>query len=69
MEGKKDRLDSVLELISFIKPENKKGDNPEFFKYGFGVAEDNLDGTFWVLTFYNKIPFFIYSTPPMSQSE
>jgi len=69
MQGRKDRLDTVLELLSFMKPANKKGANPEIFKYGFGVAEDNADGTFWVLTFYNKIPFFIYSTPPAPQGE
>lgn len=69
LKGKKEKLDFVLECIGYIKPENKKGDNPDIFRYGFAIAEDNPNGTFWVLTFYGKIPFFIYCAPPTPPNE
>ncbi|MCZ6674176.1 MAG: hypothetical protein O7C75_14700 [Verrucomicrobia bacterium] len=69
LKGKKEKLYFVLECIGYIKPENKKGDNPDIFRYGFAIAEDNPNGTFWVLTFYGKIPFFIYCAPPTPPNE
>ncbi|MGD9852791.1 MAG: hypothetical protein AB7T38_16180 [Nitrospirales bacterium] len=61
-EGR-DAMDSVLELISFIKPENKKTIGNEAFSYGYAIADDHPNGTFWVLTFYKAMPIFVWSVP------
>lgn len=63
MDKGKEDLNSVLELINFIKPENKKTIGNEVFSYGYAIADDHPNGTFWVLTFYKAMPFFVYSIP------
>lgn len=63
--GKDQKMkDSVLEFISYIKPGNKKTIGNEVFSYGFAIAEDHPNGSFWVLIFFKAIPFFAYSIPP-----
>lgn len=62
-EGRKG-LNTVLEFISYIKPENKKTIGNDVFSYGYAIAEDHPDGSFWVLTFFKTIPFFVFSIPP-----
>ena len=63
----KDVVNTVLEMISYIKEENKKTIGNNIFSYGWAVTEDHSDGTFWVLTFFKTVPFFIYSVPSQSQ--
>jgi len=50
-------LNVVLELIGYIKKENKKKIGNDVFSYGWAVAEDHPDGTFWVLTFFQTSLF------------
>jgi hypothetical protein len=63
MDEGEEGLNSVLEFISYIKPENKKTIGNEVFSYGYAIAEDHPNGTFWVLTFYKAMPIFVYSVP------
>lgn len=63
MDEGEEGLNSVLELINYIKPENKKTIGNEVFSYGYAITEDHPNGTFWVLTFYKAMPIFVYSIP------
>jgi hypothetical protein len=58
-----ENLATVLEMIGYIKNENKR--TIDIFSYGWAVAEDHPDATFWILTFYKTFPFFIFSVPPI----
>lgn len=53
----------LLELIACIKEEDKKKIGNEVFSYGFAIAEDNPAATFWMLGFFNRIPYSVYSVP------
>ena len=64
-----DDLKRVLDLITFIKPENKKTIGNEVFSYGYAHAEDHPNASFWVLTFFQACPFFVRSFPTTSLVE
>ncbi len=57
-------INAGLEFIRHIKPENKRTIGEDVFSYGWGIADDDPNATYWYLGFFQALPFFVVTVPP-----
>jgi hypothetical protein len=60
---REERCNAILEWINAIKNEPLRQIGNDVFSYKWGVAHDNPNATFWVLVFFETVPFYIISRP------